>query len=128
MPTDDDLDGGEVVMIIEALDALLPFAEDTRYWSQLSPDERERWMPYRVLRGRLKEAVHMSFYDRARNWLDSELRGERIALTERLHTRLAELLRTPGATRRTRARGLRQGDPGAARDPAVEAEASQLAA
>ena len=101
MPTDDELDGSEIVMIIEALDALLPFAEDTRLWSQLSPEERERWIPYRVLRGRLKEAVHMSFYDRARSWLDRELREERFALTDKLHSRLLELLREPGASRRT---------------------------
>ena len=106
-----ELDGGEIVMIIEALDAFLPFAEDTRLWSELSPEERERWMPYRVLRGRLKEAVHMSFYDRARNWLDSELRAEHIALTDKLHTRLAELPREPGASRRT----VREGSSGRSR-------------
>ena len=29
MPKADELDGGEIVMIFEALDALLSFAEDT---------------------------------------------------------------------------------------------------
>jgi hypothetical protein len=59
------------------------------------------WMPYTRLRRRLKDAVRMSFYDRARGWLDSELRRERIALTDKLHSRLAELMRDPKATRRT---------------------------
>jgi hypothetical protein len=43
----------------------------------------------------------MSFYDSARGWLDAELRQERIALTDALHTRLAALLRDPAANRRS---------------------------
>jgi hypothetical protein len=96
-----DLDGAEIVMIIEALDALIPFAEDSGCWRQASDEERQRWAPYRELRARLKDAIHMSFYDRAETWLVSELRAERIALTDKLHSRLAELLREPGASRRT---------------------------
>jgi hypothetical protein len=100
--TDDgDLGGAEIVMIIEALDALIPFAEDSGYWRQASEEERQRWAPYRELRARLKDAIHMSFYDRADTWLASELREERMALTDKLHSRLAELLPEPGATRRT---------------------------
>lgn len=43
----------------------------------------------------------MSFYDTAGHWLDDELRRERMALTDALHTRLASLLRDPAATRRS---------------------------
>jgi hypothetical protein len=43
----------------------------------------------------------MSFYDRARNWLDSELRREHVELTDKLHSRLMDLLREPGTSRRT---------------------------
>ena len=96
-----DLDGAEIVIIIEALDALLPYAEDTGYWPKASDEERARWAPYRELRARLKQAIHMSFYDRAATWLDSELHRERVDLTDKLHSRLAELLREPKASRRT---------------------------
>jgi hypothetical protein len=43
----------------------------------------------------------MSFYDAANGWLEAELRNERIALTDVLHTRLAALLRDPAATRKS---------------------------
>jgi hypothetical protein len=43
----------------------------------------------------------MSFYDRARGWLDGELQRERIALTDKLHHRLPDLMRDPKATRRS---------------------------
>jgi hypothetical protein len=56
-------------------------------------------MPYSRARNRLREAV--SFYDSARGWLDAELRRERIDLTDKLHTRLAELMKDPKAIRRT---------------------------
>ena len=48
-----------------------------------------------------KESVRMSFYDSASGWLDTELRRERIALTDAIHTRLAALLRDPSANRRS---------------------------
>jgi hypothetical protein len=35
----------------------------------------------------LKQAVNMSFYDTARGWLDAELRRERTAITDKLHSR-----------------------------------------
>ena len=99
MLEDDGFSGSEVVLLIEALDALIPFGEDTAY--TVSPEERQRWARYNALRHRLKESVHMSFYDKAHGWLDSELRRERIALTDALHTRLAALLRDPNANRRS---------------------------
>jgi hypothetical protein len=106
----DGLTGEEIVLLIEALDALIPFSEDTAFTA--SPEERARWAPYSGVRSRLKQAVGMSFYDPARGWLDAELRRERIALTDKLHTRLAELLREEGATRRS----LREGFVAAIRD------------
>jgi hypothetical protein len=95
----DALSGDEIVLLVEALDKLIPFPEDTAHAEKA--EVRFVWMPYTRLRRRLKEAVRMSFYDRARGWLDSELRRERIALTDKLHSRLAELMRDPKATRRT---------------------------
>jgi hypothetical protein len=92
------LAGAEIVMLIEALDALIPFQQATAYGEAL--EVRERWAAHCELRSRLKTAIHMSFYDGASRWLENELRRERIALTDKLHTRLAELLRDPKATRR----------------------------
>jgi hypothetical protein len=43
----------------------------------------------------------MSFYDAPRGWLEAELGRERTALADKLHSRLAELLRAEGATRRS---------------------------
>jgi hypothetical protein len=43
----------------------------------------------------------MSFFDRAKDWLDAELRREREATTDRLFTRLAQLMGEPNATRRS---------------------------
>ena len=86
-------------MLVEKLDALLPQREENQRF--LTDAERERWASYWQLRRRLKEAVHMSFYDSASGWLDAELKRERIALTDALHTRLAALLRDPAASRRS---------------------------
>jgi hypothetical protein len=94
-----ELDGAEVVLLIQALDALIPFTDESRYLA--SKVERHTWAQHNILRGKLKESIHMSFYSRADTWLESELQAERIALTDKLHSRLAELLREPGATRRT---------------------------
>jgi hypothetical protein len=99
MSDEDGLSGAEIVLLIEALDALIPFGEDTAH--TVPWEERERWASYSALRHRLKEAVRMSFYDSARGWLDAELRQERVALTDALHTRLAALLRDPAANRRS---------------------------
>jgi hypothetical protein len=54
-----------------------------------------------VLRGRLKAAVRMSFYDKAAGWLDQELAREREAAATWLFSRLGELMREPIATRRS---------------------------
>jgi len=43
----------------------------------------------------------MSYFDNAHGWLESELARERIALKDKLHSRLADALRDPKATRRT---------------------------
>jgi hypothetical protein len=43
----------------------------------------------------------MGFFESANGWLDRELRAERVALTDNLHSRLAEMLRDPKASRRT---------------------------
>jgi hypothetical protein len=96
---EDEFSGADVVMLVEALDALLPQREENQ--RLLSDAERERWAPYWQLRRRLKAAVRMSFYDTARGWLGGELRRQRIALTDALHTRVAALLRDPAATRRS---------------------------
>ena len=86
-------------MLIEALDALLPYGEENQRF--LTGAERECWALYWQLRSRLKGAVHMSFYDSASGWLDAELRRERIALTDVLNTRLAAVLRNPAANRKS---------------------------
>jgi hypothetical protein len=62
----DNLSGEEIVLLIEALDALIPFKEDTAYVEKA--EVRFVWMPYSRVRHRLKEAVRMSFYDSARGW------------------------------------------------------------
>jgi hypothetical protein len=67
----------------------------------LSREERDRLLSYSGLRRRLKDAVHMSFYSRANGWLNDELSRERIALTDKLHSRLVALLRDPKANRRS---------------------------
>lgn len=97
----------EIVMLIEGLDAVIPISESNSWgsWGRPSEEELRRWAPYRALRARLKGVVHMSYYDNARGWLEAELRNERVALSERLHSRLAELLRDPKVNRRT----LREG-------------------
>jgi hypothetical protein len=43
----------------------------------------------------------MSFYDRASEWLEAELKREREAVTDKLFSRLSHLMREPTATRRT---------------------------
>ena len=96
---DSRLSAPDIIMLVEGLDALIPFREGMG--ARLSDEELERWEPYRNLRVRLKQAAHMSFYDDARGWLEAELRQERIALTDKLHSRLAACLEEPKATRRT---------------------------
>ena len=98
-PESDRLSGPEIVLLIEALDAMIPFTEETRYLS--SKVDRHTWRDQDALRQKLKQAVGMSFYDHAKGWLDGELRREREAVTERLFSRLSELMHEPGATRRT---------------------------
>ena len=95
----DTLSGEEVVLLIEALDALLPQREENQ--RLMTDEERERWAPYWLLRRRLKSAIRMSFYDTAQGLLESELRRERIALADALHTRFEALLRDPAANRRS---------------------------
>lgn len=58
MPDEDGLSGEEIVLLIEALDALIPYAEENR--GVISDDERRRWTSHWQLRRRLKEAIHMS--------------------------------------------------------------------
>ena len=99
LPDENGLSGEEIVLLIEALDALIPYSEESQ--RVMSDEERRRWTSHWQLRRRLKEAIHMSFYDTASGWLDAELRRERIALTDALHTRLAALLRDPNAGRRS---------------------------
>jgi hypothetical protein len=101
---EEGLSGAEIVLLIEALDALIPFGEDTAY--TVPWEERERWAPYSTLRHRLKEAVRMSFDDGARGWLDTELSRERIALTDKLNALFEALLRDPGAHRRSMRHGF----------------------
>jgi hypothetical protein len=94
-----DLTGPEIVLLIEVLDAIIPFRDDARHVA--TEVERHRWQAHHLLRSKLKAAVHMSFYDRASGWLEAELARERQALTDKLASRLAELMREPGATRRS---------------------------
>jgi len=68
----------------------------------------------------------MSFYDTAGHWLDDELRRERMALTDALHTRLASLLRDPAATRRSIRHGFVVAIQGAPREATFEAQAAEL--
>ena len=87
------LSGPEIVMLIEGMDALTKAGEGNDYWRRASQADRERWMPHRQLRAKLKGQVHMSFYDYAARWLDSELYRERLELTQNLLGRLNGLLR-----------------------------------
>ena len=50
----------------------------------------------------------MSFYDGAKGWLDAELKREREAHTDKLFSRLAELMRDQKATRRSVREGFVQ--------------------
>jgi hypothetical protein len=94
-----ELSAPEAVLIIELLDAVIPFTEESRYLA--SENDRFAWHAHDALRRKLKAAIGMSFFDRAKGWLDSELRREREAATAKLFTRLAELMREPNATRRS---------------------------
>ena len=85
---------------------MLGLGEGTDFWSKASPEERARWEPYRELRSKLKQAVHMSFYEGASGRLERELARERVALTDNLHSRFAELLRDSKATRRSVQQGF----------------------
>jgi hypothetical protein len=98
---EEGLSAPEIVMLVEGLDALIRAGEGNDYWLRAGEEERERWMPYRQLRARLKEQIHMSFYDNAARWLDSELYRERLELTQNLLGRLTNLLRDEKATRRS---------------------------
>ena len=62
---------------------MLGLGEGTDFWSKASPEERTRWEPYRELRSKLKQAVHMSFYEGASGQLERELARERVALTDK---------------------------------------------
>jgi hypothetical protein len=95
------LDGREIVLLIEALDHFIGRPEGVGPWDDVSEEELVRLGPYRMLRSRLKRVVRMSFYDTARTWLDDELRQERIAITDRLLSILAGLLKDPAMNRRT---------------------------
>ncbi len=95
-----ELTGPDIVLLIEALDMLL-FSKEGGWIDQHAPESHERTGPYHELRNRLKQAVHMSWYDRASGWLDSELARERIALSDQLFTALCEVLRQPKATPRS---------------------------
>lgn len=87
------------MLLIDALDVYIGSPEDAVHGR--SQEARDRLMPYNQLRRRLKEAIHMSFYSRANNWLEDELSRERIAFSDKLHSKLAELLRDPRANRRS---------------------------
>ena len=96
------LTGPEIVMLVEALDALLPSQEGRGAWSEhMNGSELAHWAPYRQLRSRLKRVVHLSFYDGAAHWLESELREERFAITDKLFSRVCELLGDTKTNRRT---------------------------
>jgi hypothetical protein len=103
MGNHDSISGAEIVLMIEALDSFIGSPEDAMH--ARSREDRDRLLPYSQLRRRFKDAVHMSFYSRAHGWLEDELSRERIALSDKLHSRLAELLRDPQANRR----GVREG-------------------
>ena len=47
--TEDGLTAPDIVMLIEALDALIPGHEGSTTWLKASPEEQERWEPYRRL-------------------------------------------------------------------------------
>ncbi len=93
------ISGAELVLLIEALDSFIGSPEDAMH--ARSREDRDRLLPYSQLRRRLKDAVHMSFYSRADGWLDDELSRERIALTDKLHSRLVAFLLDPKANRRS---------------------------
>ena len=95
----DELTGEEVVLRIEALDALIPFTDQTRHIA--TANERFEFQSHHLLGAKLKSAIRMSFYDHARGWLDRELIRERRALSDRLFARLVELMKELGATRRS---------------------------
>src|SRR5262245_44150263 len=95
----DDLTGEEIVMLIEALDAMLgPEDAGLPGRAQELPVDLQ---PFWGLRRRLKEAVRVSFYDTGRGWLAAELSREREATGEKLLNKLYELLADPKATRKS---------------------------
>ena len=79
----------------------------------------------REQRAKLKQAVHMSFYEGASGWLDRELARERVALTDD-----QPVCGTPAGLEGNPAvcaAGFRRGDQGTAGEPPVEARAIELA-
>ena len=120
MPSErEDLSGEEIVLLIEALDALIPFHEDTAYG--VTAEERARWAPYSGIRSRLKQAVAMSFYDTARGWLEAGVgaRADRADGQAALPPGRASQRRGRHTTQRTR--GVCRCHQGAARDSSVPA-------
>ncbi len=94
-----DLSGPEIVLLLEALDSLIPGVEGTGLWISATEDERQRWEPYRILRRKLQVAVGMAYHASARGWLKENLRLERDATLQLLHSRLWKLLAQPTMTR-----------------------------
>ncbi len=94
-----DLAGPEIVLLLEALDSLIPGVEGTGLWMSVTEAERQRWEPYRILRRRLQEAVGMAYHANARGWLAEKMRLQRDATLRLLHGRLWELLAEPKMTR-----------------------------
>jgi hypothetical protein len=98
--TDNLLTPGEILLLIEALDAFVP-ARGGHAWGMRKPwteDDKERFRPYAALRLRLRHQAGMGFYDEGRTFLDSALREELYELTDKLHARMSDLLKQPGLT------------------------------
>ena len=94
-----ELQGPEIVLLLEGLDALLGAEEGSSYWSNLSDYEKERLRPYRAVRAKLRDTVRMSPYVRAGTWVEDLLRKERQATLDRYHGHLLRLVKEPKLTR-----------------------------
>ena len=97
MPEEQRLSPEEIVMLIEALDELIPFSHHGSAWSGV--DDPARWQPYRDLRARLKSAVGMGFHERGRSWLDHHLYKEREATLQNMLKVLFPALADPAMDR-----------------------------
>ncbi len=89
---DQYLNAADVHRLLEALDFFIGRGEDNSQWRDVPADEREEWLPYRMLRARLQEGLGMCEWDDAASWMDKALRSERRATLGRVRAEVEKLL------------------------------------